>query len=100
MFAKLQAASPGPYRTLCTGILCTDRTGGEMDQEYFRRFALRCRELMLRTANERAKEQLCLWAAELDARAAAWGSGGDASVTGDPEIGQPGSPLSPASPSR
>lgn len=60
-----------------------------MDQEYFRCFARRCRELMLRTANERAREQLRLWAAEFDARAAAWESGGDASGAGNPDIGHP-----------
>jgi hypothetical protein len=69
-----------------------------MDQEYFRRFAWRCRELMSRTANERAREQLCLWAAEFDARAAAWEGGGDASGAGNPGIGQPPKPLSPDSP--
>lgn len=65
-----------------------------MDQEYFRHFARRCRELMLRTANERAREQLCLWAAEFDARAAAGESGGDASGAGSPDFGRPPKPLS------
>jgi hypothetical protein len=65
-----------------------------MDREYFRRFAQRCRELMLRTTNERAREQLCLWAAEFDARA----DGNEAAGTGAAEISRPGKPLSPASP--
>ena len=70
-----------------------------MDQEYFRRFAQRCRELMLRTANQRAKEQLCLWAAEFEARAAAWEGGGNASGAGNPDIGigRPPKPMSPDS---
>jgi hypothetical protein len=67
-----------------------------MDQEYFRRFARRCRELMLRTANERAKEQLCLWAAEFEARAAAWEGGGNGA--GNADIGRPRKPMSPNSP--
>ena len=69
-----------------------------MDQEYFSRFARRCRELMLRTANERAREQLCLWAAEFEARAAAWESGGDAPGAGNPDLGRPAKPLSLDSP--
>ena len=40
-----------------------------MDQAYLRRFALRCRELMVRARSERAREQLCLWAEEFEARA-------------------------------
>jgi hypothetical protein len=71
-----------------------------MDQEYFRRFARRCRELMRRTANERAREQLCLWAAEFDARAAAWEGGGDTAGVGTADISRPAKPLSTDSPSR
>ncbi len=67
--------------------------GGEMDQEYFRRFARRCRELMLRTANEPAREQLCLWAAEFEAKAATWESGGDVASAGNPDIGRLPKPL-------
>ena len=70
-----------------------------MDQEYFRGFARRCRELMRRTTSEPAREQLCLWAAEFDARAAAWESGGGATGAGGPDIGRPAKPLSPDSPS-
>lgn len=70
-----------------------------MDQEYFRRFARRCRELMLRTANERVREQLCLWAAEFEARAAAWENGDSATRAGNPGVGRPAKPLSPDSPS-
>jgi hypothetical protein len=71
-----------------------------MDREYFRRFARRCRELMRRTANERAREQLCLWAAEFDARAAAWDGGSDASGAGTADMSRPVKPLSPDTPSR
>ena len=75
-------------------------SGGEMDQEYFRRFAQRCRELMLRTANARAREQLCLWAAEFEARVADWESGGKTSGAGDivsrPKPQSPDSPCSEA----
>ncbi len=74
--------------------------GGEMDQEYFRRFARRCRELMQRTANERAREQLCLWAAELEARAAAWESGSSAAGAGNLEVGRLPKPLNLNSPCR
>ncbi len=67
-----------------------------MDQEYFRRFAQRCRELMLRTANERAREQLCLWAAEFEARAAAWeGAGGTPGAGGITPLPKPCRPDSP-----
>src|SRR5207253_1456730 len=50
---------------LCRGTLAR----GDMDQAYLRRFALRCRELMVRARSERAREQLCLWAEEFEARA-------------------------------
>lgn len=69
-----------------------------MDQEYFRHFARRCRELMLRTANERAKEQLSLWAAEFEARAAAREGGGNAAGGGNSDIGRPHKPMGPDSP--
>ena len=70
-----------------------------MDQEYIRRLARRCRELMGRTTSDRTREQLCLWAAEFDARAANWEAGGDASGAGNPEVGGGSAPpLGPNSP--
>ncbi len=51
-----------------------------MDQEYFRRFARRCRELMLRTTSEGVREQLRLWATEFEARAEALQTAGSAAA--------------------
>jgi hypothetical protein len=41
-----------------------------MEAEFFRRFARRMRELMLRARTEAAREQLRIWAEEFDERAA------------------------------
>ena len=40
-----------------------------MDSDYFLGFARRCRDLASSTRNLAAKEQLCLWAEEFEARA-------------------------------